>query len=56
LTWLSLMLDCQLSGANSGRMHLVNLILHLANTLLLFAVFRKMTDSTNSPQACVSNG
>ena len=43
LTWLSLMLDCQLFGANPGRMHLVNLILHLANTLLLFAVFRKMT-------------
>ena len=43
LTWLSLMLDCQLFGANAGRMHLMNLILHLANTLLLFAVFRKMT-------------
>jgi protein O-mannosyl-transferase len=43
LTWLSLMLDCQLFGANPGWMHLMNLILHLANTLLLFAVFRKMT-------------
>ena len=43
LTWLSHMLDCQLFGANPGRMHLMNLILHLANTLLLFAVFRKMT-------------
>jgi Flp pilus assembly protein TadD len=58
LTWLSLMLDCQLfraaslpGGANPGWMHLTNLILHLANTLLLFAVFRKMTDSTSSPQA-----
>ena len=40
LTWLSHMLDCQLFGANPGRMHLMNLILHLANTLLLFAVFR----------------
>ncbi len=45
LTWLSLMLDCQLFGANPGLMHLVNLLLHLANTLLLFAVLRKMTDA-----------
>jgi tetratricopeptide (TPR) repeat protein len=51
LTWLSFMLDCQLFGANPGRMHLVNLLLHIANTLLLFAVLRKMTDSTSSPQA-----
>ncbi len=43
LTWLSLMLDCQLFGTNPGRMHLVNLLLHLANTLLLFAVLRKIT-------------
>jgi protein O-mannosyl-transferase len=43
LTWLSLMLDCQLFGANPGWMHLVNLLLHIANTLLLFAVLRKMT-------------
>jgi tetratricopeptide (TPR) repeat protein len=45
LTWLSLMLDCQLFGSDPGWMHLVNLFLHLANTLLLFAVLRKMTDS-----------
>ncbi|MGD0573648.1 MAG: tetratricopeptide repeat protein [Sedimentisphaerales bacterium] len=43
LTWLSLMLDCQLFGANPGWMHLVNLLLHIANTLLLFALLRKMT-------------
>ncbi|MBM4104025.1 MAG: tetratricopeptide repeat protein [Planctomycetes bacterium] len=45
LTWLSLMLDCQLFGPNPGRMHIVNVVLHLANTLLLFAVLRKMTGS-----------
>jgi protein O-mannosyl-transferase len=45
LTWLSLMLDCQLFGPNSGWIHLVNLLLHLANTLLLFAVLKKMTGS-----------
>ena len=43
LTWLSLMLDCQLFGKNPGWMHLMNLILHLANILLLFAVLRNMT-------------
>jgi cytochrome c-type biogenesis protein CcmH/NrfG len=43
LTWLSHMFDCQFFDKNPGRMHLVNLFLHLANTLLLFTVFRKMT-------------
>jgi protein O-mannosyl-transferase len=43
LTWLSFILDCQLFGLNPGWMHLVNLLLHLANTLLVFAVLRKMT-------------
>jgi tetratricopeptide (TPR) repeat protein len=52
LTWLSLMIDCQLfraaslpGGANPGWMHLMNLLLHLTNTLLLFALLRKMTGS-----------
>ncbi len=45
ITWLSLMLDCQLFGKNAGWMHLINLLLHLVNTLLLFAVLRKMTGS-----------
>jgi len=44
-TWLSLMLDCQLFGTNPGWMHLINLLLHLVNTLLLFAVLKKMTGS-----------
>jgi tetratricopeptide (TPR) repeat protein len=43
LTWLSLMLDCQLFGANAGGIHLVNLLFHIANTLLLFMVLKKMT-------------
>ena len=45
LTWLSLMLDCQLFGPNPGPIHLINVLLHLANTLLLFAVLKKMTGS-----------
>ncbi len=43
LTWLSHMLDCQLYGIDPGWHHLTNLFLHIANTLLLFAVLRAMT-------------
>ncbi|MGD0077922.1 MAG: tetratricopeptide repeat protein [Sedimentisphaerales bacterium] len=43
LTWLSLMLDCQLFGVKPGPMHLVNVAFHIANTLLLFIVFNRMT-------------
>ncbi len=43
MTSLSQMLDCQLFGLNSGRHHLINLLFHIANTLLLFTVLRKMT-------------
>jgi tetratricopeptide (TPR) repeat protein len=43
LTWLSHMLDCELFGLNPGRHHLTNLLLHIANTLLLFIVLKQMT-------------
>jgi tetratricopeptide (TPR) repeat protein len=43
LTWLSLMLDCSLFGVKSGPMHLVNIAFHIANTLLLFIVFNRIT-------------
>ncbi len=43
LMWWSHMLDCQLFGLNAGPHHLVNLGFHLLNTLLVFAVFRRMT-------------
>jgi tetratricopeptide (TPR) repeat protein len=39
------MVDCQLFGPAPGWIHLVNVFLHIANTLLFFAVFRKMTGS-----------
>lgn len=45
LTWFSFMLDSQLFGPDPGRMHLENLLLHIANTLLLFAVLKRMTGS-----------
>ena len=43
VTWLSHMLDCQLFGLNPGAFHLENLAFHIANTLLLFIVLRKLT-------------
>jgi protein O-mannosyl-transferase len=43
LTWLSHMLDCQLFGLNPAGHHIVNLIFHIANTLLLFLILKRMT-------------
>ena len=43
LTWLSHMMDCQFFGLNPGRHHLINLLFHIANTLLLFFILQKMT-------------
>jgi tetratricopeptide (TPR) repeat protein len=43
LTWLSHMLDCQLYGVSPGMHHLTNVVLHLANSLLLFLVLYQMT-------------
>jgi tetratricopeptide (TPR) repeat protein len=45
LTWLSLMLDVQLFGVDPGAHHLVNVALHAANALLLFAVLAAATGS-----------
>ena len=43
LTWLSLMIDSQLFRMDAGSFHLVNLLFHILNTLLVFTVFKKMT-------------
>ena len=45
LTWISHMLDVQLFGLNPRGHHLTNLLLHIANTLLLFFVFHRMTNA-----------
>jgi Flp pilus assembly protein TadD len=45
LTWISLMLDYQLYGLNPAGYHLTNLLLHSANTILLFLVLLGMTGS-----------
>ena len=36
VTWISLMLNSQYFGPGAGAFHAVNLVLHIANTLLLF--------------------
>jgi protein O-mannosyl-transferase len=46
LTWLSHMLDCQFYGLKPWGHHLTSLLLHTANTLLLFLVLRRMTGAT----------
>ena len=43
LTWLSHMLDVQIFGLNPTGHHLVNILFHIANSLLLFEIFRKLT-------------
>jgi cytochrome c-type biogenesis protein CcmH/NrfG len=43
LTWLSLMLDFELYGLDAGGYHLTNLLLHIANVLLLFFILKLMT-------------
>ncbi len=43
LTWISHMLDVQFFGLKPHWHHLTNLLFHVANTLLLFFVLRRMT-------------
>ena len=43
LTWISHMLDCQISGLNPIGHHLTNVLLHIATTILLFLTLRQMT-------------
>lgn len=45
LTWLSHMMDCELFGLNPAGHHMTNLVIHLANTLLLFWALCRMTGS-----------
>ena len=43
LTWISHMADLELFGMNPGMHHLVNIIFHILNSLLLFLVLMQMT-------------
>jgi tetratricopeptide (TPR) repeat protein len=53
LTTLSHMLDCQLFGLDPGAHHLVNLLLHILNTVLLFG-FLARTTALPWRSACVA--
>jgi protein O-mannosyl-transferase len=46
LMWLSHMLVCQFFGLNPWGHHLINVLLHATNTVLVFFVLRRMTQST----------
>ena len=48
LTWISLMLDCNLYGLNPAGLHLTNVVLQAAVAVLLFLVLRAMTGGTGS--------
>ena len=60
LTWISHMLDIQLFGQNPGVHHLVSVAMHIANTLLLFLLLRRITGLRHAgvqgcaPAGCVS--
>src|SRR5205823_14428958 len=43
LTWMSHMLDVDLFGPDAGGHHVTSVVLHIANSVLLFMVLRKMT-------------
>ncbi len=53
VTWLSLMLDYQIFGLNPSGYHLINLLFHVMNTILLFLIFHRMT-KTLWPSAFVA--
>jgi tetratricopeptide (TPR) repeat protein len=43
LTWISHMVDCDLFGLYAGGHHLVNLLFHIANSVLLFLWLSRLT-------------
>jgi cytochrome c-type biogenesis protein CcmH/NrfG len=45
LTWISLMLDYEMFRFNPAGYHWTNLIIHIATTILIFSVFRRMTQN-----------
>lgn len=46
LTWLSLMLDCQLFGVKPGPMHVHNVAYHAISGFLVFWILRRVTGAT----------
>jgi tetratricopeptide (TPR) repeat protein len=43
LTWLTHMVDVEIYGMDAGGHHVMNLVLHVMSTLLLFATLRQVT-------------
>jgi tetratricopeptide (TPR) repeat protein len=46
LTWVSHMLDCQVYGLHPAGHHLTSILLHTANTVLLFFLLKGLTGAT----------
>jgi tetratricopeptide (TPR) repeat protein len=53
LTWLSLQLDAEIHGLSAYGFRVTNLLLHVANVVLLFWVWRRMTGAVG-PSALVA--
>lgn len=49
LTWISHLIDIQLFGWNAGAHHIVSVLFHIANTLLLFLLLRQCTGALWRP-------
>lgn len=45
LTWISHQADCSMFGLNAGGHHLIDLLFHIANTLLLFVWLKNLTNA-----------
>ena len=43
LTWISHQLDATIFGSNAGGHHIANVLLHTANSLLIFALLKRLT-------------
>jgi tetratricopeptide (TPR) repeat protein len=43
MTWLSHLLDVSLFGPDAGAYHVISLLLHIANSILVFELLRRMT-------------
>jgi Flp pilus assembly protein TadD len=46
VTWFSHILDCQLFGLRAGWHHAVNVLFHIANSILLYLLLVRMTAAT----------
>ncbi len=43
ITWFSHIMDCQVFGLNPGGHHLMSILLHILNSILLFLILNSMT-------------